>query len=229
MPQRLFVTLGSRRRKDRILLELPSDQPIRGLIPDLIQVVGWKELDGIPSSAFFLEMEEGGRLPEDKTLKDAGVSSSDLLFLSQTEAQPVSEKAAPAKAGAQAAEAKPDAAAIAAASAQVQEILQQPRLMGPRGLVFLLSKSPVTIGRSGKGGTPEIDLAEWDAKMIISRRHAVIEKGKEGLAIRPEKTTNGTFINGVEVPAGESRILRDGDKIHFGFKGLELVFKTAEK
>jgi pSer/pThr/pTyr-binding forkhead associated (FHA) protein len=99
--------------------------------------------------------------------------------------------------------------------------------MGPRGLVFLLSKSPVTIGRSGKGSTPDIDLAEWDSKMVISRRHAVIEKAKEGLSIKPEKTTNGTFINGVEVPAGESRVLQDGDKIHFGFKGLELVYKIG--
>ena len=95
--------------------------------------------------------------------------------------------------------------------------------------MFLLSRLPVTIGRSGKGGAPDIDLAEWDSKMIISRRHAVIEKGIEGLAIKPEKTTNGTFLNGVEVPAGESRILRDGDKIHFGFKGLELIYVSAEK
>jgi pSer/pThr/pTyr-binding forkhead associated (FHA) protein len=101
--------------------------------------------------------------------------------------------------------------------------------MGPRGLVFLLSKSPVTIGRSGKGGTPDIDLAEWDSKMIISRRHAVVERTKDGMVLKSEKTTNGTFINGVEAPTGEARILQDGDKIHFGFKGLELVFKAAEK
>jgi pSer/pThr/pTyr-binding forkhead associated (FHA) protein len=102
-------------------------------------------------------------------------------------------------------------------------------LEGPRGLVFLLGKPPVLIGRSGKGNTPDIDLLEWDADMIVSRRHAVIELTKDGLALKPEKTTNGTFLNGVELPSGESRILRDGDRIHFGFKGLELVFKTAEK
>jgi hypothetical protein len=229
MTQRLFITLGSRRRKDRILLELPGDQPIQSLIPDLIQVVGWKELAGIPSSVFFLETEEGERLPDGRALRDAGVSSSDLLFLNYTEPQAAAGKPAAAKAGAQPVEAKPEAAAIAAASAQVKEILQQPRLMGPRGLVFLLSKSPVTIGRSGKGGTPDIDLAEWDSKMIISRRHAVVERTKDGIVLKSEKTTNGTFINGVEAPAGEARILQDGDKIHFGFKGLELVFRAAEK
>jgi len=229
MPQRLFITLGSRRRKDRILLELPGDQPIQGLIPDLIQVVGWKELADIPRTAFYLETEEGERLPEGQSLKDAGVSSSDLLFLSHQEAKPAIEKAAADKAGSPGAGSNPDASANAAAAAHAQEILRQPHLEGPRGLVFLLSKSPVTLGRSGKGGTPDIDLAEWDARMVISRRHAVVEQTRDGISIRREKTTNGTFINGVEVPAGESRLLRDGDKIHFGFKGLELVFKAAEK
>jgi hypothetical protein len=229
MTQRLFITLGSRRRKDRLLLELPGNQPIQALIPDLVQVVGWKELADVPRDAFFLETDEGERLPDGQTLKDAGVTNSDLLFLSHREVQPASAKTAAEKAAAGAVVAKPETAENAAATARAQEILQQPHLMGPRGLVFLLSRSPVTIGRSGKGSTPDIDLAEWDSKMVISRRHAVIEKVKEGLAIKPEKTTNGTFINGVEVPAGESRILRDGDKIHFGFKGLELMFKAAEK
>jgi hypothetical protein len=228
MPQRLFITLGSRQRKDRILLELPGDQPIQGLIPDLVQVVGWKELAVVPRDAFFLETDEGERLPDGQTLKDAGVTSSDLLFLSHQEAKPVNEKAAAGKAGSPEAGSKPDSSASAAAAAHAQEILQQPHLMGPRGLVFLLSRSPVTIGRSGKGGAPDIDLAEWDTKMVISRRHAVVEKIKDGVSIKPEKTTNGTFINGVEVPAGESRLLRDGDRIHFGFKGLELVYKAAE-
>ena len=95
--------------------------------------------------------------------------------------------------------------------------------------MFLLDQLPLIIGRTGKGGTPDIDLSEWDAKMIVSRKHAVIEQAKGGLLLRSEKTTNGTFVNGVEVPAGESRILRDGDRIQFGFQGLELVFKAGEQ
>jgi hypothetical protein len=99
MAQRLFVTIGSRRRKDRILLELPGDQPIQELIPDLVQVVGWKELADVPRDTFFLETDEGERLPDGETLKNAGVTSSDLLFLCHREAQAasvrqVAEKAA---------------------------------------------------------------------------------------------------------------------------------------
>jgi hypothetical protein len=230
MPQRLFVTIGSRRRKDRVLLELPGDKPIQELIPDLIQVLGWKEFADIPPQAFYLETEEGEKIPGEKAFLDAGVTSSDLLYLShkEPEAPPVK---GPAGAGNKSAADNPpgESGKAPAVSPQVQEILRQPRLEGPRGLVFLLGKPPVLIGRSGKGNTPDIDLLEWDADMIVSRRHAVIELAKDGLGLKPEKTTNGTFLNGVEVPAGESRILRDGDRIHFGFKGLELVFKAAEK
>jgi hypothetical protein len=230
MTQRLFITLGSRRRKERILLEMPGDKPIRELIPDLVQVLGWKELAGVPQSAFHLETEEGERLPDEKSLKDAGVSSSDLVFLAQQEAPVPGSGAAAEKAAAKTEAAKSEpTSADAAASAQALAVLRQPHLLGPRGLVFVLSPTPVSLGRAGKGSAPDIDLAEWDPKMIISRKHAVIDASKEGLSLRPERTTNGTFINGVEVPAGEARLLKDGDKLHFGFKGLELVFKGAEK
>jgi hypothetical protein len=228
MPERLFITLGSRHRKDRILLELSGDQPIRSLIPDLIQVVGWKELADIPRSAFFLETEEGERLSDEKALREAGVTSSDLLLLDHAEACVDLDGPDARKTGEGAAGIEPERGAGAADAARVNEILRQPHLAGPDGLVFLLSKSPVTIGRSGKGGTPDIDLAEWDPKMIVSRRHAVIEETGDAILLTPKKTTNGTFVNGVEVPVGEARILNNGDRIIFGFKGLELVYREAE-
>ncbi len=172
MTQRLFITLGSRRRKDRILLEVPGDQPVRGLIPDLVQVVGWKELADVPRTSFFLETDEGERLPDEKSLKDAGVSSSDLIFLSHQQAKPAIEKAAAEKDGGRDAESAPDASASTAAAAHAQAILKQPHLAGPRGLVFLLSRLPVTIGRSGKGGSPDIDLADRNKGLGLFRfRH----------------------------------------------------------
>ncbi len=229
MPQRLFITLGSRRRKDRVLLELPGDKSIQELIPDLIQVLGWKEFAGIMPSALRLESEEGEPLAGNKTLFDSNVTSSDLLFLTQSEPSGAPAKANSGKGELQQAEGTSNSTAgKPSVSPKAPEFLQHSHLLGPRGLVFLLDRLPLIIGRTGKGGTPDIDLAEWDAKMIVSRKHAVIEQAKDGLSLRSEKTTNGTFINGVEVPAGESKILRDGDRIQFGFQGLELVFKAAE-
>jgi hypothetical protein len=226
MTQRLFVTLGSRQRKDRVLLEIPGDQPIQGMMQDLAQVVGWKELAEIPLTALCLETEDGEQLTESQTLTDAGVSSSDLLFLTSKDPR---ETTVP-KAAEGGAPGYPEApVGQPSVSEHMLEIMRQPQLAGPRGLVFLMEKPCLVIGRSGKGTVPDIDLTEWDTKMITSRKHAVIEAIKDGFVLRPEKTTNGTFINGVEVLAGDSRVLRDGDRIQFGFQGLELVFQSAEK
>jgi hypothetical protein len=226
MTQRLFITLGSRQRKDRVLLEMPGDLPVREMLKDLAQVVDWKELAEIPSSTLGLETEEGEPLAESQTLTDAGVSSSDLLFLTSKQPQ---KSPAPKEMEGDAPGSPEPTADKSSVSERVQEILRQPRLAGPRGLVFLMGKPRLVVGRAGKGSTPDIDLTEWDTKMIASRKHAVIEKTKDGFILRPEKTTNSTFVNGVEVPAGDSRILKEGDRIQFGFQGLELVFQPAER
>jgi hypothetical protein len=226
MTQRLFITLGSRQRKDRVLLEMPGDQPIRDLMQDLAQVVDWKELAEIPPAALCLETEEGEQLAGSQTLADAGVSSSDLLFLTSKAIRPSPTPQAAEQGAPDNAEPPSGKSSV---SEHVLEILRQPRLAGPRGLVFLLEKPRLVVGRSGKGAVPDIDLTEWDTKMIASRKHAVIEQTKDGFVLRPEKSTNGTFVNGVEVPAGSSRVLKEGDRIQFGFQGLELFFNAAKK
>jgi len=228
MTQRLFVTIGSRVRKDRVLLEMPGDQPIRSWIRDLVQVVGWKELAVFPPDGFCLETEEGEPLPEGETLQGAGITSSDVLFLAVREMQVPLAAEGEAVYAASEQKGPETPAADEAALAYVRGILRNPHLAGPQGLIIPVDKLPLVIGRTGKGSAPDIDLSEWDTKVITSRTHAVLEKDGEGFSLRPEKTTNGTFINGVEVPAGESRILRDGDRIQFGFKGLELVFQLPK-
>ena len=226
MTPRLFITLGSRQRKDRVLLEMPGDQPMRGMMPDLAQVVGWKEFEDIPPGALYLETEEGEKLPETQTLSEAGISNSEVLFLASKEPQTSAGAIKQESGGANSAEAPDNRPAV---SEHLLEILRQPRLAGLHGLMFILGKPRTVIGRSGKGITTDIDLSEWDPKMIASRKHAVIEETKDGFILRPEKTTNSTFVNGMEVPAGETRILRNGDRIQFGFQGLELEFQDAEK
>ena len=73
---------------------------------------------------------------------------------------------------------------------------------------------------------PEIDLSEIDKEIISSKKHAEIHKKKDGYYIKPFQTTNGTFVNGVEVSAGGERKLEDHDVIQFGFnKGVKLIFR----
>jgi hypothetical protein len=217
MAQRLFVTIGSRMRKDRVLLEMPGDAPVREWMGDLIRTVGWQGTEAADPGVYHLETEEGERLEAEETLLGAGITSSDLLFLE------------PGDGAAEAAGPRQEQAAPAGEEAgfSLDELGRTPRLTGPQGLVILLGEPPLAIGRAGKASRPDIDLSEWDSKVIASRKHAVLEKDGIGFSLRPEKTTNGTFINGVEVPAGESRPLNHGDRIQFGFGGLELVYRIS--
>jgi pSer/pThr/pTyr-binding forkhead associated (FHA) protein len=86
---------------------------------------------------------------------------------------------------------------------------------------------PAVVGRSGKDAKPDLDLARWDTGKLISRRHAVILAAGEGFVLRAEKTTNGTFLNGEEIPPGTERPLRDGDRIQFGYRGVEWTFRAG--
>jgi hypothetical protein len=214
MAQRLFVTIDGRDRKDRILLEVPGDRPVREWIDDLVRVAGGMEAAVYPANGFQLETEEGDRLEGEQSLREAGINSSDVLYLMERE-QPVF----PAGEGR-----APDTAPAADALC-LQAIQRRNRWTGPQGLVILFGEGPQTVGRAGKNSAPDIDLSEWDADVIASRKHALLEPSGGGFALRPETTTNGTFLNGVEVPPGESRLLRDGDRVQFGFGGLELVFR----
>jgi hypothetical protein len=225
MAQRLFVTIAGRGRKDRVLLEVPGEAPIRDWIRDLAQVAGWKELAASSLEGFQLETEEGERLGAEESLLGAGINSSDLLYITACEVPVPSATEGEAAA---ALEERASPAEAQSTGISISDINRRTRLTGPQGLVILIGQPPLSIGRAGKGSVPDIDLSEWDPKVIVSRKHAVLEKAEDGFSLRPEKTTNGTFLNGVEVPAGESRTLCDGDHIQFGFGGLELVFEAPE-
>jgi len=67
------------------------------------------------------------------------------------------------------------------------------------------------------GRDPSCDLVLNDAK--CSRRHAVLEAGPQGLAIRDAGSANGIFVNGNKV---ERANLKDGDVLRLG----EVILKV---
>ncbi len=67
----------------------------------------------------------------------------------------------------------------------------------------------MTIGRSFDN-TIVID------NKLASRHHATIQKIKDAYFLKDEESTNGTFLNGVRVPAGKYVRLNPGDKITIG-------------
>ncbi|MBC7333559.1 MAG: FHA domain-containing protein [Actinobacteria bacterium] len=83
-------------------------------------------------------------------------------------------------------------------------------IKGPNvGEKFFLSnidKKEFRIGRS-----PDSDILLDD--ITVSRRHAVLEKHKEGYRISDLGSLNGSYVNGKRV---ENSVLNNGDKIQIG-------------
>jgi pSer/pThr/pTyr-binding forkhead associated (FHA) protein len=61
------------------------------------------------------------------------------------------------------------------------------------------------------GRDPACDVVLNDSK--CSRRHAVLEDGPEGIAVRDEGSANGIYVNGRRV---EKARLRPGDTLRLG-------------
>lgn len=76
-------------------------------------------------------------------------------------------------------------------------------------------------GRISVGRTSANDLAIEDAS--VSKIHASIVFGREGLSVADTGSTNGTFINDERIPYGKAVTVADGDKVKFGT--VEVVFE----
>lgn len=84
-------------------------------------------------------------------------------------------------------------------------------LMFNRKKIELVTK--ITIGR-------ESDNDVVVDNKLASRHHAVIQKIKDAYFIKDAQSTNGTYINGVKIPADKYVKLNPGDKISIGNMAL---------
>jgi len=78
---------------------------------------------------------------------------------------------------------------------------------GRTGETFLLERERTTIGRS-----PECDIFLDD--VTVSRKHAVIVKGRGDLVLEDLESLNGTFLNRQRIERRAS--LADGDELQIG-------------
>jgi len=101
----------------------------------------------------------------------------------------------------------------------------RPALVCPDGLVVTLKDSALLIGRSAPDARPDIDMAPFDSGRLVSRRHAQIEWRGGQCLLTPNKTRNGTYVNGRLTEPGIPQALRSGDVIRFGMNGPELVLR----
>ena len=103
---------------------------------------------------------------------------------------------------------------------------QKFRIQQQAALVSVISgkKYPILahgslIGRfdPSTGIHPDVDLTEEDTQLSVSRRHSRIlcEHGRYFL-VEEQGVTNGTYIKGERLLAGDARELHNGDRVGFG-------------
>jgi hypothetical protein len=73
------------------------------------------------------------------------------------------------------------------------------------------------------GRDPGCDVVLNDAK--CSRRHAVVEEGPEGFAVRDSDSANGVFLNGRRI---QRALLRPGDTLRLGDVHVKLLAEVGE-
>jgi pSer/pThr/pTyr-binding forkhead associated (FHA) protein len=82
-----------------------------------------------------------------------------------------------------------------------------------RILVFRGKRIPL-IGRLLVGRDPSCHIVL--ESILVSKRHALIQKIKDDYFIMDLKSTNGTFVNKERVPEGKYIKLEPGDRIKIG-------------
>jgi hypothetical protein len=212
------------------LMEMPGSIPVQLWMGDLRRALEQSSRTISPQASIHLETESGVRIEPGSTLVQAGINNGASLVLVSTE--PAGGKDGPGVQNDVISGNAPDSQSGVPIfdNAGIPPLLRTAAaLIHSAGLVFELDPTPVSIGRAGRDYRPEIDLSPLDRGAIASRRHANITKAESGYAIRPERATNGTFVNGEEIPAGKDRTLADGDCLQFGFHGVELTFRLSVK
>jgi len=104
------------------------------------------------------------------------------------------------------------------------------QVLGAGETITVPVRSAMTIGRSDpeRGIRPDVDLGPFAGYAKgVSRRHAIILVRGNSLVMRALNTTNGTWVNDLQLSAGEECELRHRDIVTIGSLQLELVFAAA--
>ena len=125
-------------------------------------------------------------------------------------ARPVGSHAAPAPA--QAAPAGPSSAELPRIVSERPQSASMPSLTLVRanGTRYRISEFPATVG---KGSAANVRIG---GNTAISRVHAIIKYLGTGFSVEDRASTNGTFINGNALFAGERVALHEGDRLTLG-------------
>jgi hypothetical protein len=72
---------------------------------------------------------------------------------------------------------------------------------------------------------PDIDLEDYDGyRLGVSRKHAVVTLKDTELTLQDYGSANGTYLNGVRLPAHQAHKIHDGDVVRLGRLELRVFF-----
>ena len=224
---RTFVILRAEDGRSEVDMEIPSHQPVREWLSDLIKIL-WPHVDSEHSIEFRLMTTSGRILLDHETIHDAGIKNYDVLWISLTSTDTDAEEAKFINHQEQPRESEPtpESKFVIYDNDQNKDVFSNTgsSLVSASGDVFVLGTPPIAIGRRSNKYQPDIDLTEYDGKSAVSRRHAMILRKGSRWVLLARETTNGTFLNGVLVPPDDLYTLKHGDIIQFGQDGVELTF-----
>jgi len=211
--RRIIITLrtpGDQKGRD---LEMPTDVPIAELMPEIVDLLGWKA-EKAAECALILESSRQVIKPTD-TLQAAGITMADRLSI-QDGYYP---SAAPGTVS-------EGAAAPDKAHAWHGAI---PILVSASGEIYPMRDPRTEIGRTDPAQDvyADIDLGKEDPDRYIHRRHARITREEDVwcmepyAGVRPDRTA----VNDKPVAPGTSIPLHFGDKIRIS--KVELTFREG--
>ena len=136
----------------------------------------------------------------------------------QLEAPPTPELASPVQPPA----ARPMATQLQTLSVRLRHVQTDTPIELPRQL------SIVRIGKPNDQTPPDIDVSGFPDSEIVSRTHANLRVEGDVYYIEDVGSSNGTYVNGLPLPAGNRHRLRPGDRIALG-KGdkVSFIFEAA--
>ena len=119
-------------------------------------------------------------------------------------------------------QAPPAATQLQSLSARLRQVQTNTLIEIPRQL------SIVRIGKPNEQTPPDIDVSGFPDSEVVSRTHANLRVEGDVYYIEDVGSSNGTYINGLPLAAGNRHRLRPGDRIALG-KGdkVSFIFETA--
>lgn len=217
MENRTFINVRSDRFREEILLETSGKLTVQEFLEDIVKILNWPIEENGKSVNYTLRSEEKEMDPKE-TILAAGIGNFETVWISPTDKEGHNKKEF----------GDPSDKTSQSSSTPYWQLIpiDRPSLIHPNGYLILLDKPPILIGRKGGKRPVQVDLSEFEKdRLISSREHAEIILNKGEYALRALNTRNGTFINRLELKAGEIHPIHNNDILQFGSGGVRLVFR----